>query len=67
MKVALLEEFGQLDPVLDVVEVRGPVTGVPPQAGRLVAAAGLDKGVDDELFLGARTGARRPIARLRCG
>jgi hypothetical protein len=37
--------------VLHIVEVGRLVIGVSPQAGRLVAAAGLDKGVEDQLLL----------------
>lgn len=67
VEVALLQQLGKLDPVLDVVEVRRPVTGMPPEAGGLMAATRFDKGVDDQLLLGARAGARCTIARLRCG
>jgi hypothetical protein len=39
MKFGLFELLGQIDPVLDGIEVRGSIVGVLPEAGGLVAGA----------------------------
>lgn len=56
MKMAPLQQLRQLDPVLDIVEIPRFVAGVSPQARRLMAAARLDEGVEDELLLGTSAG-----------
>ena len=51
MEVASFQQLRQLDPVLHIVEVPGPIAGVAPQSRRLMAAARLNKRVDDELLV----------------
>lgn len=52
MDFSLLKELCKVHPMLDIVEVPGPILGVPPQSGRLMSAARLYKSIDNELFLG---------------
>lgn len=47
VEIALLEELRQLNPVLHIVEIPGPVTGVSPKPRRLMTTARLDERIDD--------------------
>lgn len=66
MELALLQELGQLDPVLDAIEIPGTVSRMPPQPRRLMPAAGFDKGIYDELLLVAVC-ARSSVTAARLG
>ena len=52
MKLAAFQEFGKVHPVLDVVEAVGFVVGMGPETWRLMTAAHLDEGIENELLFG---------------
>lgn len=47
VKIPLLEKLRQFNPMLDIVEIPGPIAGVSPKPRRLMSTARLDERIDD--------------------
>lgn len=54
MELGPLEQLGQLNPVVEVIEAPGLILGVLPQARGLMATAHFDKGIEDKRLSGSR-------------